>query len=466
MRANKGSTEEGVLFNNLIKGFNSVVDKLKRPGNIRERDLEQVFVDLRASLLDADVHYDVVEDFLKLVKQESLGQDIHKALSPSQQILKIIHQKLTQILGSKSSELRLKPSGSIQKDGIAPSVIMLVGLQGSGKTSTSVKLAKYLREQKKKNPLLVGVDFNRPAALEQLKVLADSNNIDLCNAVVKKASGAVKEAVSLAKQNNNDLIIIDTAGRLHIDKDLMQELSDLKEKFTPDEILLVVDSMIGRTAVDVAKEFNQALDITGYILTKLDSDAKGGAALSLFHTTQKPIKFMGFGEKMTEIEVFHPDRIASRILDLGDVLSLIEKAQGHFDKEEAIRLEKKLKKNGFDIEDFQAQIKQLKKLGSLSGLMKMIPGVSGMMNKINNLTPPDDELKKIEAMINSMTIKERRNPDLINGSRRKRIAQGSGTSVNDLNKFLKSFDQMKKLMKHLPKSGFPDLEGMGNINFK
>jgi signal recognition particle subunit SRP54 len=264
MRANKGSTEEGVLFNNLIKGFNSVVDKLKRPGNIRERDLEQVFVDLRASLLDADVHYDVVEDFLKLVKQESLGQDIHKALSPSQQILKIIHQKLTQILGSKSSELRLKPSGSIQKDGIAPSVIMLVGLQGSGKTSTSVKLAKYLREQKKKNPLLVGVDFNRPAALEQLKVLADSNNIDLCNAVVKKASGAVKEAVSLAKQNNNDLIIIDTAGRLHIDKDLMQELSDLKEKFTPDEILLVVDSMIGRTAVDVAKEFNQPLDITGY----------------------------------------------------------------------------------------------------------------------------------------------------------------------------------------------------------
>ena len=448
------------MFNNLIKGFNSVFDKLKKPGNIREKDLDLVFSDLRNSLLDDDVHYDVVEDFLKAVREECVGQNIHKALSPSQQILKIIQEKLTQILGSKSSELKLKSSTT------KPSVVMLVGLQGSGKTTTSVKLAKYLKEQKNKKPLLIGVDFNRPAAVEQLKILSSSSGIDFCDTEVKKASRAVKEALSLAEKNNNDVIIIDTAGRLHIDKELMRELSDLKEKFTPDEILLVVDSMIGRSAVDVAKEFNQVIDLTGYTLTKLDSDTKGGAALSLFHTTQKPIKFMGFGEKTTELEVFHPERIASRILDLGDMMTLIEKAQGQFDKEEAVKLQKKFKKNSFDIEDFQAQIKQLKKLGSLSGLMKMIPGVSGMMSKINNLTPPDDELKKIEAMINSMTIKERQNPELINGSRRKRIAEGSGTSVNDVNKFLKSFDQMKKLMKHLPKTGFPDLEGMGNINFK
>jgi signal recognition particle subunit SRP54 len=456
------------LFNNLIKGFNGVIDKLKKPGNIREKDLDLVFSDLKLSLLDADVHYDVVEEFIDSVKKESLGQEVHKALSPSQQILKIIQSKLTSILGSKSPELKLKTFSSedVLKKDFKPDVIMLVGLQGSGKTTSSVKLAKYLKEQKNKKPLLIGVDFNRPAAVEQLKVLANSNNIDFCDAEVKKASSAVKEAISLAKKNNNDLVIIDTAGRLHIDKELMEELSDIKKKFIPDEILLVIDSMIGRSSVNVAKEFNQALDITGYILTKMDSDTKGGAALSLFHTTQKPIKFMGFGEKTAELEVFHPERVASRILDLGDMMTLIEKAQSQFDKEEAIKVQKKLRKNSFDIEDFQAQIKQLKKLGSLSGLMKMIPGVSGMMNKINNLTPPDDELKKIESIINSMTIKERQNPDIINGSRRKRIAMGSGTNVNDVNKFLKSFDQMKKLMKHLPKSGFPGLEGMGNINFK
>lgn len=445
------------MFNNLINGFNKILDRLKKPGAVREKDIDLVLEDLKLSLLEADVHYDVVNQFLTTVREKSLGAEVHKALSPAQQILKIIQDELTEVLGSKSSSLSFKGT---------PAVIMLVGLQGSGKTTTAVKLAKYLKEKMNRNPLLVGVDFNRPAAVEQLKILAHANNIDFCDAEIRKSSKAVKEAKEQALKNHNDTVIIDTAGRLHIDKPLMDELKELKQGFTPSEILLVADSMLGQDAVNVAKEFDSLLDLSGFILTKLDSDTRGGAALSLFHTTKKPIKFMGFGEKIAELEVFHPDRIASRILDLGDMMTLIEKAQTHFDQAEAEKLEKKMRKNAFDIDDFHAQLKQIKKLGSLSGIMSMIPGVSGMMNKLDGMAPPEDELKKIEAIIHSMTKKERQAPEIINGSRRKRIAQGSGTAVADVNKFLKSFDHMKSLMKHLPKSGFPDLRGKGNINFR
>jgi signal recognition particle subunit SRP54 len=341
---------------------------------------------------------------------------------------------------------------------------MLVGLQGAGKTTTCVKLAKYLRERQKKNPLLVGVDFQRPAAVEQLRVLAESNQISVFKEETKKASKAVKGAKKQAEQENNDVIIIDTAGRLHIDKPLMKELKDLKDGFNPCEILLVADSMLGQDAVNVANEFNSLLDLSGFILSKMDSDTRGGAALSLYHTTKKPIKFMGLGEKASELEEFHPDRVASRILDLGDMLSLIEKAQRHFDEEEAKKLEKKLKKNTFDMEDFLGQLKQIKKLGSIENMLAMIPGFSKMRGKLKNMAPPEEELKKIEAMICSMTPRERQLPDIIDGSRRKRIAQGSGTSVSDVNKFIKQFNDMKKLMKHLPKSGFPDLGMLRNIN--
>ena len=312
------------MFNNLINGFSKILDKLKKPGTVREMDVEGVLEDLKISLLEADVHYDVVNLFLSTVREKALGAQVHKALSPSQQTLKIIYEELTAILGSKSVGLSFKGT---------PSVIMLVGLQGSGKTTTAVKLAKYFKEQLKRKPIVVGVDFNRPAAVEQLKVLAEANNIDVCTAQKRVATSAVKEAKELAAKNGNDTVIIDTAGRLHIDTDLMDELKKLKNDFNPSEILLVADSMLGQDAVNVAREFDGLLDLSGFILTKLDSDTRGGAALSLFHTTGKPIKFMGFGEKVSELEVFHPDRVASRILDLGDMMTLIEKAESHFDKE-------------------------------------------------------------------------------------------------------------------------------------
>jgi signal recognition particle subunit SRP54 len=334
---------------------------------------------------------------------------------------------------------------------------MLVGLQGAGKTTTTVKLAKYLKEKKSKNPIVVGVDFNRPAALEQLSILSKENNINVFESESKRISRVVKDALNFAEKNSNDVLIIDTAGRLHIDKELMSELKDLKKGFNPSEILLVVDSMVGKESVNIANEFNNLLDINGFILSKMDSDVKGGAALSLFSATKKPIKFIGLGEKADALELFYPDRIASRILDLGDILTLIEKAENSFSEKEKERLEKKIRKNTFDIEDFLTQIKQIKKMGSLDSIISMIPGISGLTSKIKNMAPAEEEFKKIEAIINSMTKKERSEPSIINGSRRKRIAIGSGTSINDVNKFLKQFDNMKKMMKYLPKTGMPGI---------
>jgi len=436
------------MFNKLINGFNSLFAKLQKQGTINEKNIDSVFEEIRLSLLEADVHYDAVTKFLEDVKQKAVGQKIHKALSPQQQLLKILQESLTDLLGKSSSSLSL---------GGSPAIIMLVGLQGSGKTTTAVKLARYLKEKLNRNPLLVGTDFARPAAVEQLSILAQSANLDCYQANKRTAIDAVNEAKAFAGKNQNDVLIVDTAGRLHIDNELMQELSSLQKQFSPTEILLVADSMLGQDAVTVAKEFDSLLNLSGFVLTKLDSDTRGGAALSLYYTTGKPIKFMGIGEKTDALEVFHPERVASRILDLGDMLSLIEKAQSQFDQKETEKLEKKLRKNEFDIEDFRDQIKQLKKLGSMESLLSMIPGFSGLKGKLKGLTPPDEELKKIESMINSMTLKERQKPEIINGNRKKRIALGSGTSVNDVNKFLKSFNDMKKIMKNLPKTGFSGL---------
>lgn len=442
------------MFENLVNGIGSAFNKLKSPARISEKDLEAVLLDLKVSLTDADVHFDAVNFFIDEVKRKALGEDIHKALSPKQQILKIVQNTLTELLGSSSASLNFIGT---------PPVFMLVGLQGSGKTTSSVKLAKYLKHKKGKNPLLVGVDFQRPAAVEQLKILAQNNGINVFQSSERKASKAVKEALKYAKINQNDMIIVDTAGRLHVDKDLMNELKSLKEEFKPSEILLTADAMLGQSAVAVAREFNQVLDISGFILSKLDSDVRGGSALSLYYTTKKPIKFMGLGEKADDFEQFHPERIAGRILDYGDLMSLVEKAEANFDKKESEKLEEKFRKNTFDIEDFLGQIKQIKKLGSLESLMGFIPGMSGLKSKLNKMTPPDEEFKKIEAIINSMTLKERRNANILNASRRKRIAQGSGTNVADVNKFLKQFEDMKKIIKNLPKSGIAGLKGLGNF---
>ncbi len=436
------------MFDSLIKKFRGVFEGIAKRGVLNEKDLGTALETLKNSLLDADINYDTVNDFIEDIRQKSIGAQIHKALSPSEQLTKIVYESLTGILGEKNTPINFSSS---------PSFIMLVGLQGSGKTTTSVKLAKYIKEKMGRSPLVVGVDFNRPAALEQLSVFAKQNNVASYTELSKSAVSAVKNAKEVAAKNNNDVIIIDTAGRLHIDAELMNELKDLKNSFSPSEILLVVDSMIGRDAVNVAKEFDTLLDISGFILTKMDSDTRGGAALSLYKTTGKPIKFAGIGEKADAFEPFYPDRMASRILDMGDVMTLIEKAQTNYDQKESERIEKKLRKNEFDIEDFLGQIQQLKKIGSMESLLSFMPGFSAMKGKLKGLTPPDEELKKIEAIINSMTKKERQVPDIINGNRRKRISKGSGTSINDVNKFLKSFNDMKKLMKSLPKSGFSGL---------
>jgi len=442
------------MFENLVNGISSAFNVFKSTAKITEKELDKVLEDIKLTLLDADVHYDAVEYFITEVKKEALGEQVHKALSPKQQIIKIVQSTLTKLLGSSNSNLVLEGN---------PPVIMLVGLQGTGKTTTCVKLAKYLKHKKGKNPLVVGVDFQRPMAVKQLKILAENNGINVFENNERKASRVLKEALAYAKINQNDLIILDTAGRLELNKDLMNELVALKKEFNPSEILLTTDAMQGKSAVDVAKGFNQALDISGFILSKLDSDTRGGAALSLYYTTKKPIKFMGVGEKAEDFELFYPDRLANRILDFGDLLSLIEKAESTFDKNEAEKLEKKLAKNTFDIEDFLSQIKQIKKLGSLESIIGLIPGMGNLKAKLGKMAPPEEELKKIEAIICSMTIKERKNPNIINSKRRIRIAKGSGTQISDVNRFLKQFEDMKKLIKNLPKSGNPGLKGLGNF---
>lgn len=426
-----------MAFEGLSSRLQEITRKLKGKARITESDLKEVLREVKFALLDADVNYKIVKDFVKVIEEKALGQDVLKSLTPGQQVIKIVKDELVDLLGGESSKINFSSN--------PPTIIMLVGLQGSGKTTTAGKLANLIRKQGK-NPLLVACDVYRPAAIKQLQVVGKQLNVPVyANEQTKDVVMIAKQAINVAISKLNDVIILDTAGRLHIDEELMQELKNLKSSVRPHEILLVVDSMTGQDAVNVAETFNNNLGIDGVVLTKLDGDTRGGAALSVKKVTGKPIKFAATGEKLSDIEEFHPDRMASRILGMGDVLSIIEKAEETFDEEEALKMEKKLRKQKFDLEDYLAQLRQVKKMGSFSSILKMLPG----MGNLKNIQIDDKEFDKIEAMICSMTLEERRNPKILNGSRRLRIAKGSGTTVQDINKFINSFEMTQKMMKKL-----------------
>ena len=429
-----------MAFEGLSSKLQDITKRLRGKARITESDLKEMLREVKLALLEADVNYMIVKEFIASVQEKALGQDVLKSLTPGQQVIKIVKDELVELLGGTESKINFTPN--------PPTVIMLVGLQGSGKTTTAGKLANLLRKQGKK-PLLVACDVYRPAAIKQLQVVGAQLNIPVfANEQSKDVVHIAKQAMSTAMSKLNDVVILDTAGRLHIDEELMQELKNVKANVKPHEILLVVDSMTGQDAVNVAKSFNENLGIDGVVLTKLDGDTRGGAALSVKKVTGRPIKFAATGEKLSDIEVFHPDRMAQRILGMGDVLSIIEKAEESFDLEEAEKIEKQLKKKEFDLDDYLAQLRQVKKMGSFSSLLKLVPG----MANIKDLKVDDKEFTRIEAIICSMTAKERKNPRILNGQRRLRIAKGSGTSVQEINKFMKSFEMTQKMMKQMKDS--------------
>ena len=426
-----------MLFESLSEKLQNALGKLRGKGKISEKDLDSALREVRLALLEADVNFKVVKDFVKKIKERSLGSEVLESLTPGQQIIKIVNEELTGLMGEKESKLNISPN--------PPTVILMCGLQGSGKTTTSAKLANNLKKQNKR-PLLVACDIYRPAAIKQLEVVGEKVGVPVFSMGDKhNPVDIAKAALEHGKKHANDFIIIDTAGRLHIDENLMQEITDIKEATNPNDILLVLDAMTGQDAVNVAESFNKILDITGIILSKLDGDARGGAALSIRAVTQKPIKFVGMGEKLDQLETFHPDRMASRILGMGDVLSLIEKAQSNIDEKKALELEKKMRTSQFNFDDFLDQLDQMKNMGPLDELLGMIPGMNS--KALKGLNVDNNELTRIEAIIKSMTKKERDNPDLIDSSRRKRIAAGSGTNVQEVNKLLKQFKETKKMMK-------------------
>ena len=435
-----------MAFEGLSSKLQDFTRKLKGKTRITESDLKEMLREVKLALLEADVNYKIVKEFTSTIQEKALGQDVLKSLTPGQQVIKIVKDELVELLGGTDSKVNFTPN--------PPTVVMLVGLQGSGKTTTAGKLANLFRKQGKK-PLLVACDVYRPAAIKQLQVVGNQLNIPVySNESTKDVVRIAKEAYNIAISKLNDVIILDTAGRLHIDEELMQELKNLKASAKPHEILLVVDSMTGQDAVNVATTFNENVGIDGVVLTKLDGATRGGAALSVKKVTGRPIKFAATGEKLSDIEEFHPERMASRILGMGDVLSIIEKAEESFDIEEAEKLEKQLRKGEFDLNDYLAQLKQIKKMGSFSSILKMIPG----MNKFKDLKVDDKEFVRIEAIISSMTDKERRNPKILNGSRRIRIANGSGTTVQQINQFMKSFEMTQAMMKKMK-----DKKGMKNM---
>ena len=430
-----------MAFEGLSAKLQEVTRKLRGKARITESDLKEMLREVKLALLEADVNYAIVKEFINTIQEKALGQDVLKSLTPGQQIIKIVKDELVELLGGTESKINFTPN--------PPTVIMLVGLQGSGKTTTAGKLANLLRKQGKK-PLLVACDVYRPAAIKQLQVVGGQLNIPVyANENSKDVVKIARQAIDVAMSKLNDVVILDTAGRLHIDEELMTELKNVKANVKPHEILLVVDSMTGQDAVNVAKAFNEALGIDGVVLTKLDGDTRGGAAISVKKITGRPIKFAATGEKLSDIEVFYPERMASRILGMGDVLSIIEKAEEAIDIEEAEKLEKQLKKKkDLDLDDYLTQLRQIKKMGSFSSLLKMIPG----MNQLKDVKVDDKEFVRIEAMISSMTKEERRNPKLLNGNRRIRIAKGSGTSVQEINKFMKSFEMTQKMMRQMKDS--------------
>lgn len=424
------------MFENLSDRLERSFKILKGEGKITEINVAETLKDVRKALLDADVNYKVAKQFTDTVKAKALGMDVLTAVKPSQLMVKIVHDELALLMGGDSVDVNLTGS---------PAVILMSGLQGSGKTTFSGKLAQLLKGKRGKKPLLAACDVYRPAAIEQLKVLGEQICIPVysepdCKNPVQIAQNAIKQA----RQDGQDLVIVDTAGRLAVDEEMMREIKAIKDAINPNEILFVVDSMTGQDAVNTAKEFNDRLDFTGVVLTKLDGDTRGGAALSIRTVVNKPIKFVGTGEKMDALDVFHPARMADRILGMGDIVSLVERAQEQYDEEEAKRLQKKIAKNQFDFNDFISQIQQIKKMGNLKDLASMIPGVG---KAIKDIDIDDNAFKSVEAIIYSMTPKERSNPELLNGSRRQRIAKGSGTSIQEVNRLIKQFDQTRKMMK-------------------
>ncbi len=432
------------MFDSLTEKLNSVFKKLRGHGKLTGENINEALKEVRLALLEADVNFKVVKDFIDRIRSRAIGQEVLGSLTPAQQVVKIVHEELIALMGGSNAGLALshKP----------PIPFMLVGLQGSGKTTTAAKLGKFLKDKGRK-PYLVPADVRRPAAIDQLKKLGHQIGIPVFDPDPKETPLKIcQQALNWADGEGGDILIIDTAGRLHVDEALMQELGEIKQEIVPREILLVADAMTGQDAVNVAKKFNETLDIHGVILTKLDGDARGGAALSIRSVTGKPIKFIGMGEKLDALEIFHPDRMASRILGMGDVLSLIEKAQETIDTKKAQELERKLLKDKFTLEDFLDQLQQIKKMGSVEQILSMIPGI-GRFKLPANLQGSEKELVKVEAIIHSMTKEERRNPEILNGSRRLRIAKGSGTSVQDVNQLLKQYLQTKKMIRQFKKGG-------------
>ncbi|WP_282744873.1 signal recognition particle protein [Peptostreptococcus stomatis] len=434
-----------MIFEGLSDKLQNAFGKLRSKGKLTEADVKTAMREVKMALLEADVNFKVVKDFVKVVQERCVGEEVLKSLTPGQMVVKIVNEELTALMGDVQSKLTYLPQ--------PPTIIMMVGLQGAGKTTTSGKLGGYLKKDGK-SPLLVACDVYRPAAIKQLQVVGEKLDLPVF-AMGDQVSPVeiAKKALEYAKSHSNDVVIIDTAGRLHVDEVLMQELKDIKTQVNPQEILLVVDSMTGQDAVNVSESFNEILGIDGVVLTKLDGDTRGGAALSIRAVTQKPIKFIGMGEKLDNLEPFYPDRMASRILGMGDVLSLIEKAESALDMEKAKELGQKLKKNEMDFEDFLMQLEQVQNLGPLDKLLELVPGMGNIKGQIGDLDSKGKEINRTKAIIQSMTLEERRNPQILNASRKKRIARGSGTSVQDVNRLIKQFNEMKKMMKMFQSSG-------------
>jgi signal recognition particle subunit SRP54 len=434
------------MFEGISEKLNTTLKKVRGQAKLSEENLKDTLREVRLNLLEADVNFKVVKDFISSVQERSLGTEVSESLSPGQEFIKIVNEELTKVLGEGSSEVNLHHS--------PPVIIMLVGLQGSGKTTTIVKLANYLKESKKRNPYLVPADIYRPAAIEQLKILGTSNGFSVYESTTSMSPIEIcVNANKIAIGEGYDVMLIDTAGRLHIDSELMQELIELKSTLEPHNIYLVADAMTGQDAVNVATSFNEALDITGVVLTKMDGDARGGAAMSIKAVTGKPIMFLGTGEKLDALEVFHPDRISSRILGMGDVLTFIEKAQSAIEEKKAETMAKKLLKNRFTLEDFKESMLAVKKIGSLESMSEMIPGIKNMAKNPKVLGMAEKEIEKTIVIVNSMTKKERKDHTIINGNRRKRIANGSGTNVTEVNRVIKNYMQMRKMMKNMGKMG-------------
>lgn len=441
-----------MAFEGLTERLQNAIGKLRRKGKISESDVKEVMREIRLALLEADVNFKVVKDFVKTVRSRAIGAEVLESLTPAQQIVKIVNEELVKVMGEEAALLN--------KSAKIPTIIMMVGLQGAGKTTTASKLANKLKKEKNARPFMIAADVYRPAAIDQLKILGKDIDVPVFSLGVDvDPVEIVRQGLEEAKDKKNDYVIIDTAGRLQIDEKLMRELSSIKELAQPDEILLTVDAMTGQNAVEVAKGFNDQLDVTGVVLTKLDGDTRGGAALSIRAVTGKPIKFIGQGEKMTDLDVFYPDRMASRILGMGDMLTLIEKAQQEYDQKQAEELAEKMRENNFDFNDFLIQMEQVQNMGPMEDIIKMIPGMANNP-ALKNLKVDPKDIEHTKAIVYSMTPQERENPDLLNPSRRRRIAAGSGRPIQEVNRMIKQFKQMQDMMKKMSNGNFSGMEGL------